>query len=513
MTYVQAIVDGHLHFQADPSFFDYENCVCRPGFYGKPPHCQNCMANAECSYQNEGQIPFGNMSTAYAQSGNILADPGYYASPPVSWLQMMNNESYPKSIEICAQAGTDLTPCQATQDRPCKDGYEGRLCAGCSPGNFRAGERCFECPSSEGLVIFATVVILIAVCLLLWSFFVGSSSSGLVKVILFFWQALFFIHPSMPQSLYVFSNSVSTTSMLSLAGPECFFNNWDYYTNYIFTVTAPIFAVLIVGLLCMVGMAWIYLRKLPRTVWKAWIDRCRRSAIFLYVFLFMSAISTVLAPLACATDPGDGKKYMLFYPDQQCLPLMQAVSSGVFLIYAFAVPSCLSFFVWRSGVLSKSVKADTRRMYVYSLLFGSYKDERRWWELVITTRRILFVVAYVTIPRLSEHRTMLVAGVLVLAAIVQSVASPYRRNLENSVEITSLGLLLVNLVCSVQSQVLGVQDVDGAGTIVFLLNVSFSLTVVSLLLFQFGSRLRHQNTQISLDDLQERLLQTDDAEL
>eukprot|EP00762_Andalucia_godoyi_P008173 ANDGO_07437.mRNA.1 LRR receptor-like serine/threonine-protein kinase FLS2 len=513
MTCLQSVVDHYLIFQADPSFFDYENCVCRSGYYGKPPNCQRCMANAECSFQDEAQIPFGNMSLAYAQSGNVLADPGYYASPPVTWLQMMNNESYPKSIEICAQSGTDLTPCQATQDRPCKAGYEGRLCAGCSPGNFRAGERCIECPSSEGLIIFAAVVFLVALSLLLWSFFVGSSSSGLVKVIVFFWQALFFIRAPMSQSLYVFSNSVSTTSMLSVAGPECFFKHWDYYTNYTFTVTAPIFAVLIVGLLWMFGMAWIFIRRLPRSAWKLWIDRCRRSAIFLYVFLFMSAISTVLAPLSCATDPGDGKKYMLFYPDQQCLPLMQAVSSGVLLIYAILVPGSLSFFVWRSGVLSKNVKPDTRRMYVYSLLFGSYKDNRRWWELVITIRRILFVVAYVTIPRLSEHRTMLVAGVLVIAAILQSVASPYRRNLENAVEITSLGLLLVNLVCSVQSQVLGVQDVVGAGTIVFLLNVAFSLSIVSMLLFQFAARWRQRDRQISLDNLQERLLQTDDAEL
>eukprot|EP00762_Andalucia_godoyi_P008874 ANDGO_07771.mRNA.1 Putative leucine-rich repeat-containing protein DDB_G0281931 len=508
MSCVQAKV-GRLAFQADPAFFDYQNCVCRPGFYGKPPTCTRCLSNADCSFSNEAAIPYGNMSIAFRESGNVLAQKGYYASPSVTYMEMMNNQSYPNSIEICPLAGTDLTACDATPAGPCKTGYEGRLCSACSTGHFRTGDRCALCPNSVGLAIFAIFVILAAIGLVAWSFFVGSSSSGLVKVLLFFWQALFFIRAPMTSGMYVFTHGASATTTTTVAGPECFFSSWDYTAGYTLSVRAPLFAVFLVAVIWCVGVC--RLRRSSTLVRNHWMDRCRRSAIFLFLFLFMSAISAILASLSCTTDAGDGKSYLVFYPNERCSSGLQAASAVLFVLYVGVIPGLLAYFLWRSGVLSENAKPDTRRMYVYSLLFGSYRPNRRWWEALVTVRRILFVAAYVTIPPLSEYRTMLVASILVAAASVQAVASPYHRNVENSLEIISLGILLVNLMCSVQSQVLGVQDVDGAGTIVFLMNIAFSAVLIWMLLAHFTRRWRKSENLKGQGALTESLLEDSGA--
>eukprot|EP00762_Andalucia_godoyi_P006041 ANDGO_00366.mRNA.1 Putative leucine-rich repeat-containing protein DDB_G0281931 len=479
MSCVQAAV-GRLSFQADPAFFDYKNCVCRPGFFGKPPTCSPCLSNADCSFRSEANIPFGNISLAFRESGNVIAQIGYYASPSVTFAEMMNNESYPKAMEVCSHAGTDLTACDARQTGPCKAGYKGRLCSACSSGFFRTGDRCIECPQAAGLVLFAIFVVLAAVGLVLWSFFVGSSSSGLVKMLLFFWQALYFIRTPMSNGLYSVTHGTSSMIILSLAGPECFFRNWDYTSNYVLSVTAPLISVVLVVLVWRVGQ--FRFRTSAHRFRRAWSDRCRRSCIFLFLLLFMSAVSAILASLSCTTDAGDGKSYLVFYPNEECSSILQAVSSILLVFYVLVIPGGLSFVIWRSGVLSKNAKPHTRRMHVYSLLFGSYRPNRRWWEIVVTIRRVLFVVAYVTIPPLSEYRTMLVAIVLVAAAGAQAIATPYHRGVENPVEIISLGILLVNLVCFVQSQVLAVQGVDGAGAFVFAMNVSFSVVLIGMLL-------------------------------
>eukprot|EP00762_Andalucia_godoyi_P007138 ANDGO_01823.mRNA.1 putative leucine-rich repeat receptor-like protein kinase At1g35710 len=505
MSCVQAKV-GRLALQADPAFFDFENCVCRPGFYGKPPHCTRCLSNADCSFHTEADIPYGNMLIALRESGNMLAQKGYYASPSVTYLQMMNNQSYPKAIEICPLAGTDWTQCDATPAGPCKSGYEGRLCSTCSSGYFRIGDRCTECPTSAGLAFFGVFAILAVTGLIAWSFFVGSSSSALVKVLVFFWQALFFIRTPMTSGLYIFTHGASSTTMVTVAGPECFFTTWDYTASYTLAVTAPWFALCLVVLIWCVGT--FRLRRASALSRKRWIDRCRRSAIFLFMFLFMSAISAVLASLSCTTDAGDGKSYLVFYPDERCSAMLQAVSAILFAVYVVVIPGVLACFVWRSGVLSGTAKPDTRRMYVYSLLFGSYKSNRRWWELVVMLRRILFVAAYVTVPSLSEYRTMLVACLLVVAESLQAIASPYHRSVENSVEIISLGILLVNLACSVQSQVLAVQDVDGAGTIVFLLNSGFSAVLIWMLLEQFARKWRSRPKPSAQESLTENLIES-----
>eukprot|EP00762_Andalucia_godoyi_P005842 ANDGO_07004.mRNA.1 MDIS1-interacting receptor like kinase 2 len=469
-----------LEITADPSFYDFKNCLCRPGFYRKPPHCIPCMSeHAVCSFDPSTDLSTLDPLLAYNQSGNVVPKPGYYPSPNVPLPEMERDERYPVTIEICPNAGTDITPCQSTSTSVCIRGYQGRLCTSCEQGYFRTGDRCVSCPSRVGLVLFALLVFTVICCVVAWSFFVGSSSSGVFKILLFFIQALYYLRAPMPVNLYVITNSSTSLSNLSFAGPECFFKDWSHTESFVVAVTAPVVSGLIVFGIWAVRASWFKMRRcmygvrLSSRQWNSWIDRSRRSAIFLFTVLFSPAISAVLAPLSCAKDMGDGESYLRYYPDVKCSATMQIAASLFLLFYGVCVPGTLIFLVRRSDVLKSSTSQHSRRMYVYSLLFDSYRKGCRWWEILVTVRRILFVAAYVTISRLSQFRTVLVSIVLSAATVFQATAIPYGTKTDNIAESTSLALLLVNLLCSIQSDVLGIFDVETVGIILFSLNLGF----------------------------------------
>eukprot|EP00762_Andalucia_godoyi_P008771 ANDGO_04717.mRNA.1 hypothetical protein len=202
-----------------------------------------------------------NFSLVYPQSGNVIAQSGYYASPPVTWEQMMNNEAYPTVMEVCAQAGTSLTPYQPSESGFCAEGYEGRLCSSCSADYFASSDRCVSCPNSVGLVFYGMFLVIRAIGALAWSFLVGVSSSGIVKVFVFFWPAPSFIRAPMPHDLYVISHGVSAAVTLTIAGPECVFRDWSYMDGYLNPALSPVVSVFFIGLIWSVGHFIIHFRR------------------------------------------------------------------------------------------------------------------------------------------------------------------------------------------------------------------------------------------------------------
>eukprot|EP00762_Andalucia_godoyi_P007142 ANDGO_01863.mRNA.1 Receptor-like protein 12 len=495
MTCVEAVIEGQLHFQADPSFFNFENCICSQGYYGKPPNCFACLDNAVCSIPVGTIEKISNFSLVFAQSGNVLAQSGYYASPPVTWEQMMNDKAYPTVMEVCAQAGTSLTPCQATNGGFCAQGYEGRLCSSCSSDYFSSGDRCVSCPNSVGLVFYGILLVFLATGALTWSFLVGISSSGIVKVFVFFWQALSFIRAPMPHGLYVVSHGISAAVTLAIAGPECIFRKWSYMDAYLVSALSPVVSMLFIALIWCVGYFMFRFRQqhLEGCTLQHWSDRCYRAAVFMFMLRFQSVMSTILAPLACTSDPGDGIAYMVYYPNQKCSQSLQALSGCLLLLYCAVFPGLLWYLVWKSGVLAIRSGDDddqSRGSYVLSLIIGSYSADNRWWEIVVTIRRLFFVASFVTISRFSEFRGFLVSSVLVFAIVAQSLRRPFRRTSLNSLETASLAILLMNLVCELQGSIVGVLYVNDVGALLFLVNVSFSILCIVLQVYHLFKRHR-----------------------
>jgi Leucine-rich repeat (LRR) protein len=491
--YVASTFDGRLTVQVDPLFFGYSNCVCRPGFYGKPPHCRPCLSeHASCSFSSDS-LPFSlDPAVAWNVSGMVVANAGYYASPHVSYDDMYFDRSYPKSVELCANAGTDLTPCKPSLGRPCADGYEGRLCAHCASGYFATGDRCDSCPTGVSLVLFAILSIVVWVAFVVWSFFVGASASGLTKILVFFFQALFFIRAPMSSGLYGATHTVASLAMLSPAGPECFSSSWTFQSSYILSLVAAVAFPVLSAIIWLVGT--VFLKGTGK--WsvdgaKQWLDRCRRSALFMSVFLYMPTVRMVLSALVCTRDSGDGLEYLVAVPYYRCSDSLRAMSVMLSIVYVVGAPLAASVLLLRSRAAKEDPQSSSRRRYVYSMLFGVYAPSCFMWELVITVRRVLFVSAFAMVESRSSLQTLLVIVVLGGSLLLQGIYQPLRTRVEHAAELLSLVVLLINYGLQMKGQALGALDVDSAGVLVFVLNVfTVLLLLIALVKVQGGTVLR-----------------------
>eukprot|EP00762_Andalucia_godoyi_P000580 ANDGO_05289.mRNA.1 MDIS1-interacting receptor like kinase 2 len=485
MTCYLANVGGiRLLVQTDPNFYSYMNCVCRPGFFGKPPYCQYCLENAICSFSSESVVFSINPDSAWNLSGNVIAADGYYPSPNVPASAQELNIAYPAVLELCADAGTSLTPCRSSGlGTVCIAGYEGRLCARCTAGYFRSGSRCLSCPTGVSLYVFGTFVALVILAIFAWSFFVDGNASGVVKILVFFVQGLFFVKVPMPSTLYAITHSGSSFAVFSVAEPECFVSNWSFRDTYLLsTLAAVVFPIFIV----FVWVAGRLFMLFSNSNWSPirFADRCKRSSLFLASFFYMPAVRVILIPLACHKDAGDGKSYMIAEPAEQCSTQLQVVSGLAFVLYVVGLPLALATIVIRNRSALEPKDSRSRRRYVYSLLFASYHPRFLFWEIIHTVRRVLFVACFSVIPQLSAWKTLSVSCVLGFSFIAQTSCMPYRKIWNNVLEAMSLTLLLMNYASGIQSSVLGTEDADDVGVFIFVLNMILLMIILTTMAHQ-----------------------------
>lgn len=485
------IKNSSLQVLVDPSFFAYSNCQCRPGYYGKPPNCQPCMGtltNAQCSFTSEDKASTftRDPAAAWNSSGNIIAADGYYATPSFTYEEMMINVGYPIYIQPCRGGGTDETPCMSSSERPCEEGYTGRLCSACAKSYFLAGEACYECPTGGLLVAFGVVIFLLVALLFAWSLFISLEASGMVKVLMLFLQGLFFIHVPMPKALNFVESTGESAFITSLAGPECFVSEWSFDRTYAVSVLTPWIALLIVMGIWAVGRVVQQIRWQSVLQKKKWTDRCRRSAIFFLLFSYMGTTKTILTPLACEKDPGDSQSYMISLPYHKCSSSLTAVSVVLFVLYVIGLPALLTWMVIRSDVLKKG--AGTRRNFVLALLFESYHPRARFWELVVSARRVIFALAFAAVAERSAIQSFLVMAVLGCTLVLQDTVRPFHETSENVLEMVEVANLAINYVISIKTQAVGITDSGAVGILLFVINISF---VVVSILVMVSPKFRH----------------------
>lgn len=496
----EAEISGELKIGFDPSFFDFFNCQCIPGYFGKPPNCVSCqgvLQNAKCSVdapQLEHISSVEESIQIWRGSGNVLADDGYWASPGIPYHDMMNNVAYPTVVELCRGAGTGETPCRSSKDGPCVAGYTGRLCSGCVEGFFRTGNLCLQCPRGFQLYLFAFFVFLLLFLIFVWSMFVGSSSSGTVKIVILFLQALFLVKVPMPANLAFVSDAGESSVVISLAGPECFFSGWSFRTSYLVSVLEP---AAVIFLECVVWLAGNLLLRIRRpgeqAILAAWQDRCKRSAVFLLMFGYMGVTSSILIPMACEQDPGDGNFYFISMPDEVCRQSLTRASAILFVLYVVGLPAFFGLCLYRSGLLkSHQVESGNRSRYVLGFLFLSYTDKARYWEVINTVRRFLLALGFAAFRESSALQSLFLMVVICIALVLQALRKPYENHTENILELVALANLELNYVIGIKSKVLGVSDVTAVGTILFVSSALVITAGITLLLRNLLSQLKQK---------------------
>lgn len=493
MTCYQATFGESLAVKVDPSFFDYLNCQCRSGYYGKPPDCRQCISSefAHCSFPSTVDVSSVPVNTSLQLSGNILAVEGYFASPSVSYVDQMNNVSYPQLVELCREPVPALSSCMATATGgPCREGYTGRLCSQCMEGYFASGVKCFSCPApgSAGLILYGMLLVVLVASLIVGSFVLGGSSGGLFKILLFFGQGLSYTRTPMPSALFFTSGMASSYLLFPVAaGVECFFSDWTFVKQYVGALLLPLILVAVVFFI------WLLRPSKP----PKWMARCLRSGVFLLVVTYMFVTTIIFLPLFCEQDPGDMEYYFVTLPYHRCSTGLQISSALLFVVYVVGLPLAISVFLWRSGVL-RSPTGHPRVRYMFSLVLAPYRSSMQFWDLVSFGRNISFVFAF-SISPFSALSTMLVCFVLSISAVLQAMFLPYDVSYHNHLASTSFLLLLANYVLRLKAQVLGTTELDVAGSLLFGGNLLLVALLVFLLLRNASRKIIRRATLYRMD--------------
>jgi hypothetical protein len=479
---------GGTDVQTDASFFSYKNCVCRSGYHGKPPQCRKCdgtLSHAQCSFSSDALVETLDPGKAFALSGNILADAGYYASPSVDYESQMQNAGYPAIMELCPlTSGT--SPCVQTVTRPCSLGYSGRLCSKCENGYYALGAICTACPAvgTAERVLFVALLIACSVVIVVWSLFSGQTAGSTAKVLIFFTQGLSFLPSPLPMRVYHAVNLGFGIVLFPFVSDSCFFPSDDpVLAGLLQAAVLP--AGVCGGVLSLytAGRVTLFLRRRSQAaVLTGWLDRCCRSCCFLLVFFYMFMTRKILTPLTCERDAGDGEEYLTALPFAKCSSTDRGIASILLVTHVIGLPVAMIFICRR---LMRQPDFKERALYIFAVLFGGYAPRMRYFEAFYLLRRVSFVAAASLIPTFSALGSLSVALILGISLVLTSRFQPFRSSTDNLWDISSLSLLLVNVVANVRTRVAGTYGLEAMGVVLLVLNA----LLIALMILALSSRI------------------------
>eukprot|EP00762_Andalucia_godoyi_P007058 ANDGO_07724.mRNA.1 LRR receptor-like serine/threonine-protein kinase GSO1 len=495
---LQAIAKKNtVNVEIPPEYFSYRNCFCVSGYYGKPPFCQPCMPDqAECpgflSVDSSSIADYG--ISVWNYSGWISAKRGWWITPPCDEVSQLLGSCAAVDFLRCSHFGTDLTPCAGSAEnnffRVCAVGYEERLCSKCSDSYFNFHGLCFQCPTGGYLVAFGIVIVFIFVVLIAICLVIGSDSSGLFKVLVFFLQMLYAIDVPLPRSLALVSSSAS--SPFTIPGPECFFDNWTLISEFIASLVLPFLASLCVLLVYVVGNVFFapLLRRSNSHI--MWNHRCIRAVVAIFFIMYFPTSETAISSLMCDHDPGLHQDYFSQRPYEQCNNTFRYICATVVVVYVLLAPVFLALYV-KARVLAGDAPSALARRKIFNILFSSYRDGSRYWELVITLRRVLLLFAFLLIPTTSVFSPLMISSIFAASLVFQVLFMPFRLQIDNGAEVIGLSILLVNLCVSQSFRAASVSNGEDVGVALFCVNLLFVLSVFGILVYQLTYAIMHPN--------------------
>lgn len=129
-------LDIGYQFLYDPQYYNYEGCLCNPGFYGYPESgCLHCVALGYCPGGPNISWPVGYFP--------VLDQPDTPANASLKGFVSCYNPSDRCNPEgNCSFSPSNGFNCS---NEGCLNGYDGYMCAGCQVDYFRRGNYCFQC--------------------------------------------------------------------------------------------------------------------------------------------------------------------------------------------------------------------------------------------------------------------------------------------------------------------------------------------------------------------------------
>ena len=405
---------------------------------------------------------------------------------------------YPYSIPTAYKCPVEES-CMGGLDSPCKPGYEGPLCAVCSPGYYNQLQTCKQCPSKKWIIgqlsIVAAVLLIIIVVMVRTSrkntqrdgdYSLIDKFLSKVKIVIGFYQVTYglletFSYIKWPNSLQVVGkySGVLQMNVLQIAPVHCLYQGLqvDAFGN-LFVMMAVNAAV--IGLS---GIAY-GIRKVM-IVRNESIDNEEKSRnlsetkdllyrnvfFFLYTtYLGTCSMTANVLPLTCRQlcqdeDEDLCNKFLRADYSIQC----QGPKYTHFLIvayistaYVIAIPVTSFVVLWRqrrmieaAGDAETSQGPESAMEMINGLrfLYENYKPQSWYWELVEMSRKVILTSGLILVGEESRSYIGLAWIIAGMYGILFCWMKPIQDGFENRMMSISLAVTVFNLAIGAVSKI------------------------------------------------------------
>eukprot|EP00760_Papus_ankaliazontas_P007557 PhM_4_TR1336/c2_g1_i1/m.48740 len=164
---------------------------------------------------------------------------------------------------------------------------------------------------------------------------------------------------------------------------------------------------------------------------------CWRQTLCALLLLFVQMTSRqYLQSIACVNSVN------AYHPNVMCISEEAHMVTKVYLIAFISSVVCVV------AVAVYVVKSSGARRYPWPVFFGSFRWHgvlTRWWIVVLTLRRVIYVFAYVTTAATTPTLAVsIMSAVAIVYSVAQNHVAPYAHNMDNISDMASqLGILLI----------------------------------------------------------------------
>jgi len=379
--------------------------------------------------------------------------------------------------------------CLGGLDSPCKEGYEGPLCAVCSTGYYKHLQACTQCPSRHwvvGQLSIIAAIVFIVVVLTVWTSNRkrkrGGGSSFLdmlfskLKIVIGFYQvthglleAFSFIKWPGALELITKYSEILQMNIFQIAPIHCLYRGLrvDAFASLLAVMGFNVAVISISGF--SYGLRKVFVLRSRLLDDKAKSDKISKAKESIYrnllFFLYVTYLSTcsktaAVLPLACRKLCRDKK-------EESCHKYLKAdysvlcegpeynhllVAAYIATAYIIALPVATFVALWRQRrIISAKNEAqeytDSSKEVITGLrfLFENYKTRTWYWEVVETSRKVILTSGLILVGQESRSYIGLAWVIAGMYGMLFSWNAPIQDVVENRLMATSLAVTVVNL--------------------------------------------------------------------
>ncbi|XP_078343257.1 uncharacterized protein LOC144628993 [Oculina patagonica] len=514
-------------------FAGYRACKCLEGFYRTHmfEQCYKCIGGLQCTDDYASLKPgywWKWRSKTHRRRYTVFINNLKASLPALG----ADDVRYPYSIPTSYQCPREES-CIGGLDSPCEAGYEGPLCAVCSPGYFKQLKTCKLCPSKKWIVGQLSIVaalLLIIIAVLAWTSKRNPKKDNdrlaidillsKVKIVIGFYQVTYglletFSYIKWPCSLEVIGkySEVLQMNVLQIAPIHCLFHGVqvDAFGNLFVMMVMNATVIGILGLAYGIRRMTILKngsledREKSRKISQTKEFFYRNAFFFLYTtYLSTCSMTANVLPLTCRKLCRDEEEVLCnkHLKADYSIRCQGAKYNHLLIVayisatYVIAVPVAAFIALWRQKKVilntedaEKSQDAGSSMEIVTGLrfLFENYKPCSWYWELVEMSRKVILTSGLILLGEESRSYAGLTLVIAGMYGMVFSWMKPIQDGFENKMMSISLAVTVFNLAIGAVSRIpaenISSSSEPNMETLLFDVLVLVANTLVIVLLF------------------------------